>query len=61
MTCGDHEGDAHVQESLDGNVVGDEIQRILTQLQGVSEKKLVEPKRNKPIKNVDGFATLCLM
>ena len=52
------EGDAHVQDSLDGDVIGDEIQRILTQLQGESGKKLAEPKRNKPITRVGGFATM---
>ena len=52
------EGDAHVQDSLDGDVIGDEIQRILTQLQGESGKKLAEPKRNTPIKKFGGFATM---
>ena len=40
MTCEDHKGDVRVQDSLDGNVVGDEMQQILTQFQGVSGKNL---------------------
>ena len=61
MIYEDREGDTHVHNSLDGNVVGDEMQRILRELQGVSGEKLVEPKRNKLIKSVDGFATMCLI